>query len=140
MLSLIQWMATGRRYVFAIIYARDRCVLPSYHKTSYSPRRECTNILTVQVSRLLLPPPGPHAVSTPVATFAFDNTQELLWAGNEFGRVTSFYGTELQQYTSFRAGDGPVRQLLLHEKGVIALCSRSIHMATRRGPPIWHIM
>jgi PAB-dependent poly(A)-specific ribonuclease subunit 2 len=82
---------------------------------------------------------GAHAVPTPIASLAFDNTQELLWAGNDYGRVTSFYGTELTQYTSFKAGDDPVRQILLHDKGVIALCSRSIHMAMRRGPPIWHI-
>lgn len=59
--------------------------------------------------------------------------------GNEYGRVSSFYGSELQRYTSFKAGDGPVRQLLVHDKGIIALCSRSIHMSMRRGPPLWHI-
>ncbi|PBP25759.1 putative PAB-dependent poly(A)-specific ribonuclease subunit PAN2 [Diplocarpon rosae] len=89
--------------------------------------------------RLLLPPPGPQALPTPVSTFAFDNSQELLWAGNQFGRVSSFYGNELQRYTSFQCGDGPVHQLLLHDKGVIALGSKSLHMALRRGPPIWHI-
>jgi PAB-dependent poly(A)-specific ribonuclease subunit 2 len=78
-------------------------------------------------------------VPTPVATFAFDTNQELLWIGNEYGRVSSFYGTELQRYTSFKAGEGPVRQILFHDKGVIALGSKSIHMAMRRGPPIWHI-
>lgn len=86
-----------------------------------------------------LPPSGEHAVPTSVTTLAFDNSQELLWAGNEYGRVTSFYGTDLTQYTSFKAGEDPVRQILLHDRGVIALCSRSIHMAMRRGPPIWHI-
>lgn len=91
---------------------------------------------------------------------AFDTSQELFWAGNEYvrgakegktmrkrayesqGRVTSFYGSVLQRYTSFRAhpsADGPVRQLLFHDKGVIALGSRSVHMASRKGPPIWNI-
>lgn len=97
------------------------------------------NILYKQVNRLPLPPSGAHGVPTPVASLAFDTSQELLWAGNDYGRVSSFYGTELTQHTSFKAGDDPVRQILLHDKGVIALCSRSIHMATRRGPPIWHI-
>jgi PAB-dependent poly(A)-specific ribonuclease subunit 2 len=98
-----------------------------------------TNLLYRQVNRLLLPPPGAHAVPTPIACLAFDNSYELLWSGNDFGRVTSFYGTELTQYISFKAGDDPVRQILLHDKGVIALCSKCIHMAMRRGPPIWHI-
>lgn len=95
-----------------------------------------------EVARLALPPPGRHAVSTPVATMAFDTTQELCWVGNDYGRVTSFYGTELQRHTSFKihpSSDGPVRQLLFHDKGVIALGAKSVHMATRRGPPIWHI-
>ncbi|KAL2069699.1 hypothetical protein VTL71DRAFT_14378 [Oculimacula yallundae] len=92
-----------------------------------------------EVGRLLLPPPGPQALPTPVSTFAFDNSQELLWCGNQFGRVSSFYGNELQRYTSFKCGDGPVHQLLFHEKGIIALGSKSVHMAMRRGPPIWHI-
>jgi PAB-dependent poly(A)-specific ribonuclease subunit 2 len=54
----------------------------------------------------------------------------------------SFYGTELQRYTSFKAhppSDGPVRQLLFHDKGVIALGPRSIHMAMRRGPALWNV-
>lgn len=49
----------------------------------------------------------------------------------------------MQRYTSFKAhasGDGPVRQILIHDKGVIALGSRSIHMAMRRGVPLWHIV
>jgi PAB-dependent poly(A)-specific ribonuclease subunit 2 len=92
-----------------------------------------------EVTRLALPPPGIHAVPTPIAAMAFDTGQELLWAGNEYGRVSSFYSTDLQRYTSFKAGDGPIRQLLFHDKGVIALGSRSIHMATRRGHSIWHI-
>ncbi|CZR51913.1 related to PAN2-component of Pab1p-stimulated poly(A) ribonuclease [Phialocephala subalpina] len=93
-----------------------------------------------EVGRLPLPPSGPQAIVQLSSTFAFDTSQELLWVGNQFGRVWSFYSTELQRYTSFKCGDGPVRQLLFHEKGVIALCPRSVHMALRRGPPIWHIV
>lgn len=77
-----------------------------------------------------------------MTTLAFDNSQELLWAGNEYGRVCSFYGTELQPYTSFKAHssqDGKIHQLLFNDKGVIALGSRSVHMALRRGPPLWNI-
>jgi PAB-dependent poly(A)-specific ribonuclease subunit 2 len=58
------------------------------------------------------------------------------------GRVTSFYGTKMQLYTSFKAhlsADGPIRQMLVNDKGIIALGSKDLHMALRRGPPIWHI-
>ncbi|KAI9886097.1 MAG: hypothetical protein M1823_002115 [Watsoniomyces obsoletus] len=95
-----------------------------------------------EVARTAFPPPGLHALHTPVTALAFDNNQELLWTGNEYGRVRSFYGPELHKYTSFRAhpaAEGPVRQLLMHEKGVLSIASKGLHMSTRRGLPIWHI-
>ncbi|KAF5027632.1 hypothetical protein F66182_258 [Fusarium sp. NRRL 66182] len=95
-----------------------------------------------EIARISFPPPGVHAMPTPVTTMTFDNSHELLWTGNDFGRVTSFYGTELQRYTSFKAhasSDGPVRQILVNEKGIVALGAKNVHMAIRRGPPIWHI-
>ncbi|KAI3536342.1 PAB-dependent poly(A)-specific ribonuclease subunit PAN2 [Colletotrichum abscissum] len=95
-----------------------------------------------EVARIPFPPPGIHAAATPVSTMTFDTAQELLWTGNDYGRVTSFYRSELQRYTSFKAhtsSDGPVRQILVNDKGVVVLGSRDIHMASRKGPPIWHI-
>ncbi|KAL5343654.1 ubiquitin carboxyl-terminal hydrolase-domain-containing protein [Aspergillus crustosus] len=86
-------------------------------------------------------PPDPQTLSTVATTIAFDDVSELLWAGNESGRITSFYGTDLQRYTSVRAhvSEGPVRQILFHERGVISLAPRSVHMITRRGLTQWHI-
>ncbi|KJK89822.1 hypothetical protein H633G_06322 [Metarhizium anisopliae BRIP 53284] len=95
-----------------------------------------------EVARIPFPPPGVHAMPTPVTTMTFDTFQELLWTGNDYGRVTSFLGSELQRYTSFKAHlstDGAVRQILVNDKGVIVLGSKDVHMAQRRGPPIWHI-
>jgi PAB-dependent poly(A)-specific ribonuclease subunit 2 len=54
----------------------------------------------------------------------------------------SLYGNDLQRYTAFKiqpASEGPVRQFLFHERGIIALGSRTVHMALRRGPTIWNI-
>ncbi|KAF3761547.1 PAB-dependent poly(A)-specific ribonuclease subunit pan2 [Cryphonectria parasitica EP155] len=93
-----------------------------------------------ELSRQLLPPPGGQSVPSVVTTLAFDTTQELLWAGNGYGRVTSFYGSNLQKYTSFRAhppAEGAVQQLLFNDKGIIALGGRGVHMAIRRGLPVW---
>ncbi|EQL29647.1 poly(A)-specific ribonuclease [Blastomyces gilchristii] len=95
-----------------------------------------------EVSRIAVPPSGPHVLPTVASTIAFDDTQELLWTGNEFGRVTSFYGPELQRYTSVKAhpaSEGPVRQLLFHEKGVLSVSSKSVHLTSRRGLTIWHL-
>ncbi|OJJ45508.1 hypothetical protein ASPZODRAFT_134188 [Penicilliopsis zonata CBS 506.65] len=95
-----------------------------------------------ELSRIPVPPPNPHGLPTIATTLAFDDVQELLWVGNEYGRIVSFYGPELQRYTSVRAhpaAEGPVRQILFHERGVISLSSRSVHMITRRGLTQWHI-
>ncbi|KAH8163514.1 hypothetical protein CIB48_g4742 [Xylaria polymorpha] len=95
-----------------------------------------------EVARIPLPPPGLRALPTPVTRLAFDVSQELLWTGNEYGRVTSFYGAKLQQYTSFKAHtsqDGGVLQILFNDKGVIVLGARSVHMRTRRGIPLWSV-
>lgn len=93
-----------------------------------------------QIKKVPLPVPAKHAAYTPASTIAFDTSQELLWAGNDYGRVSGFWGANLAPYTAFKAGDGPVRQLLFHDRGVIALSAYSVHMASRRGPPIWHIV
>ncbi|KKK14706.1 hypothetical protein P175DRAFT_0449923 [Aspergillus ochraceoroseus IBT 24754] len=95
-----------------------------------------------ELSRIALPPPSSHAMPTIATTIAFDDVMELLWIGNEYGRITSFYGPELQRYTSVRAhpaSEGPVRQILFHERGVISLSLNSVHMITRRGLTQWHI-
>ncbi|KAL2354819.1 PAB-dependent poly(A)-specific ribonuclease subunit PAN2 [Cryomyces antarcticus] len=96
-----------------------------------------------EVARIVLPPPGPQALPTPATTLAFDTSQELLWAGNEYGRVTSFHGAELQKYTSYRGhavNEGPVKQLLFCEKGVISLSGQSIHLSSRRGLTQWNLI
>lgn len=37
-----------------------------------------------EVSQVAVPPPGPHLLPTNATTMAFDDSQELLWVGNEF--------------------------------------------------------
>ncbi|KAB8235200.1 poly(A)-specific ribonuclease [Aspergillus alliaceus] len=94
-----------------------------------------------ELSRIPVPPPTPHGLPTNATTIAFDDVMELLWVGNEYGRITSFCGPELQRYTSVRAhvSEGPVRQILFHDRGVISLSPKSVHMITRRGLTQWHI-
>ena len=65
------------------------------------------------------------------------------------GRIASFYGPDLQKYTSYRghadtaprgaSGNAPVKQLLFCDSGVLSLSTRSIHLSTRRGLTQWHI-
>ncbi|KAF7719834.1 PAN2-PAN3 deadenylation complex catalytic subunit PAN2 [Penicillium ucsense] len=95
-----------------------------------------------ELSRIPVPPPSAHGLPTIATTVAFDDMMELLWTGNEYGRVSSFYGPDLQRYTSVRAhpvSDGGVRQIIFHQRGVLSLSSKSVHMITRRGLTQWHV-
>ncbi|KAJ6160880.1 Peptidase C19 ubiquitin carboxyl-terminal hydrolase 2 [Penicillium chermesinum] len=95
-----------------------------------------------ELSRIQMPPPTPHGMPTNATAVAFDDVMELLWTGNEYGRLASFYGPDLQRYTSVRAhpvAEGMIRQIIFHERGVISLSSKSVHMINRRGLTQWHL-
>ncbi|EDN99415.1 hypothetical protein SS1G_02269 [Sclerotinia sclerotiorum 1980 UF-70] len=68
-----------------------------------------------------LPPSGVHPDLTQAPARAFDSSQELFWTGDELGRVRSWYGAEGIRYTSYKAGQDPIRQFLFHDKGVITV-------------------
>lgn len=55
--------------------------------------------------------------------------------------MTAFYGPDLQRYVSVKAhiGEGPVRQFLFHERGVLSVASKSLHLSSRRGLTQWHL-
>ncbi|KAM3557881.1 hypothetical protein MY1884_004282 [Beauveria asiatica] len=114
-------MLAGR---FTIVHADSFFHLMSWTEQLYAAKR-------LIVARIQFPPPGVHALPSPVTTMTFDTSQELLWTGNDYGRVTSFFGSELQRYTSFKAhlsSEGPIRQILVNDKGVIALGSNDVHI------------
>ncbi|RIA93213.1 ubiquitin carboxyl-terminal hydrolase-domain-containing protein [Glomus cerebriforme] len=77
------------------------------------------------------------SVAASISAIAFDPYQELLWTGNEKGRVASHYSSGLHRYTSFRAHLNPVRQILVSDRGVITLSSDSVKMNNRRGLVRW---
>ncbi|ERS99373.1 hypothetical protein HMPREF1624_04573 [Sporothrix schenckii ATCC 58251] len=100
---------------------------------------EWTEIACVQLSSSNGGQEEPAA--TPVSALAFDTTQELMWTGNSEGRVAAFYGSEVQNYVSYvmqPTTDGEVRQILLNDTGVLSLGPRGLHMALRRGLPLWN--
>ena len=81
------------------------------------------------------------SVPNPATAVVFDDSQELLWIGNGEGRVASYHGSELRRYTSVKAhlGEGAVKQLLSHEKGILSISARSVHSVGRNGITQWHL-
>lgn len=52
----------------------------------------------------------------------------------------SFYGPELQKYTSFKAHHPEqVKQILFTDKGVLSVSPKSVHFSSRRGVALWHL-
>lgn len=83
---------------------------------------------------------GRHATApstaVPLQTLKFDDQQELLWSGNVFGHVTSYYNDQLTKYTSFAVGsDDPVLQILTGDYGVLSLLKDELKLRNRRGIP-----
>ncbi|KAK4519134.1 uncharacterized protein ATC70_009366 [Mucor velutinosus] len=77
---------------------------------------------------------------SPVSAVCWDPYHELLWVGNDSGRVCSYYGKGLQRYTSWKAHkDEQVRQIRVTDRGVISLSPKSIQMRDRRGLVKWSI-
>jgi hypothetical protein len=84
-----------------------------------------------------------YPAKTPVAqettALAFDTSQDILWAGNKQGRVTGFVGGNLASYTSFFAHDNEVRDILVHDRGIVSLSARNVRVTQRRGLQRWDI-
>ncbi|GAB5593792.1 poly(A)-specific ribonuclease [Umbelopsis nana] len=82
----------------------------------------------------------PNKIS-PISSLVWDPYQDLLWAGNDKGRVSSYYAPEgLQRYTSFKGhADQQIRQIALNERGIVSLSSNSLQMRNRRGIVKWNI-
>ncbi|RMZ82086.1 hypothetical protein DV737_g2197, partial [Chaetothyriales sp. CBS 132003] len=95
-----------------------------------------------EISRISVPSDSTlHPLPDYSPAVAFDDSQELLWIGNYDGVVASYYGSDLRRYTSVKAhiGEGPVRHLLSHDKGILSVSAKGVHFVGRNGITLWHL-
>lgn len=69
-----------------------------------------------------------------ITEIVFDQEANLIWAGDSYGRVSS-YDPNYLLYTRNTAqiGSLPIVDLLSHKNGILSLSSDSLHFANRRG-------
>lgn len=49
------------------------------------------------------------------------------------GHITSYFGSEMQKYTSFQGHENEVRHLLTNDVGVLSLTHNEIRLTKRQG-------
>uniref|UniRef100_A0A915PWR9 PAN2 UCH domain-containing protein n=1 Tax=Setaria digitata TaxID=48799 RepID=A0A915PWR9_9BILA len=83
---------------------------------------------------LLSTTPQNAALAHFITALTFDPYQELLWTGNNMGRVVSFYGAQLDKYTAFlSAANSNIRALLASETVIFSLTSKRLKANRRQG-------
>ncbi|VBB26169.1 unnamed protein product [Acanthocheilonema viteae] len=83
---------------------------------------------------LLSTTPQNAALAHFISALTFDPYQELVWTGNNMGRVVSFYGAQLDKYTAFLStANSGIRALLASETVIFSLTSKRLKANRRQG-------
>lgn len=73
-------------------------------------------------------------VGVPISTSHFDVHEELLWVGNQGGRVASYYGPAMERYSAFVVHPADeVRQVQSLDNGVLLLTKNNLKCFSRGG-------
>ncbi|XP_027041539.1 PAN2-PAN3 deadenylation complex catalytic subunit PAN2-like isoform X1 [Pocillopora damicornis] len=74
-----------------------------------------------------------------ITSVLFDSLEELVWTGNQSGYLTSYFGPELQKYTSFKVHHGEIRHMLVNDHGILSLSSNKLCFSARSGLRIFNL-
>ncbi|KAI1731835.1 PAB-dependent poly(A)-specific ribonuclease subunit PAN2 [Ditylenchus destructor] len=72
-----------------------------------------------------------------ITALKFDVYQELLWCGNSAGKVGSFYGIGLNEYTAFTAVNDTIQDIVALEEAVVIVSKNTIFGYKRQGLPLF---
>ncbi|KAI9141298.1 ubiquitin carboxyl-terminal hydrolase-domain-containing protein [Paraphysoderma sedebokerense] len=78
--------------------------------------------------------------SYPITSLVFDTSQELLWIGNQDGRIRSVVPPRFERYTAFKGHHGATLQMLIDNRfggGIISLAQDGVKFTNRRGIVKW---
>lgn len=141
--AISAWRRTGTRYAFnstQIMHTLTDDRIAS-HRSTAAPRTTSSQCADIDIrirhdARTIMDrqQPSEYVHARPVPGTVKLTTLQ--------GRVTSFYGPHLERYTSYRGHappDGPVKQFLFTEKGILSISKNSVHYSHRRGLTQWHL-
>uniref|UniRef100_A0A8C4NAI4 PAN2-PAN3 deadenylation complex catalytic subunit PAN2 n=1 Tax=Eptatretus burgeri TaxID=7764 RepID=A0A8C4NAI4_EPTBU len=73
-------------------------------------------------------------VGVPVTACHFDGQEENLWLGNQTGHVTSYFGLNMDRYSSFQAhATDDIRQIQSLQNGILVLTKNNLKCYSRGG-------
>lgn len=74
-----------------------------------------------------------------ISAVLFDPLEELVWAANQSGYVASYFGPELQKYTSFKVHHEEIRHMAATDIGLLSLSSNELCFSARTGLRIFSL-
>lgn len=74
-----------------------------------------------------------------ISAVLFDPLEELVWTANQSGYVTSYFGQELQKYSSFKVHHEEIRHMTANESGILSLSSNELCFSARTGLHIFSL-